>query len=155
MEDIEKLIRKNTPAANKDTKFEIEEVTSEAPFAISGTRYFFSSYQFNIDPVPWDFWILIDGKLKKGHDFINIIKKKIYPKAKEEALKIAKLIIFVLNHASEDKTTRSEVIESNGIFLVNISKQINDRFCPYVSKYVIKLGKNICEVSREDIPKEK
>ena len=95
MENIKDLIIKKQ-GLNEDSRIEINEVTVKFDYKIHGARYYTSAWRFNIDPVPVDKWIYVDGKLRAGYEILEIIKeKKIIPKTKEEALNIAKLINFM------------------------------------------------------------
>jgi hypothetical protein len=156
--DIVEQIRKQTIGANEETTFDIRDVTNEAPYKIKGITYLISSHQFNIDPTPWDTWIVINGKLRKGYEIKDVLKEKyIFPKSKEEALDIAKLIIFAegrgtrvypeFNDRMNTGAKKPKVTEINGIYEIVL---YTSNF-PYTFsvKLTFRLGEGIYELKSE------
>jgi len=96
---VKELIQKKY---NKEKTIDVKEITSDAPYKINSTRFFIVSYSFNIDPTPWDFWILVDEKkLYPGIKITKILQeKKIFPKSNNEALEIARLIAFIEGYSN-------------------------------------------------------
>lgn len=125
---IEGMIRENSIGAKSDRAMEIQETTGSAPYTIPGIRFFSSAYMFNIDPVPRDYWVFSDGNIERSGSLAEILKKKgIYPKSAEEALGIARLIVFSedpsyeVYPAFEDKSgklSKPSVEEKDGVYTV-------------------------------------
>ncbi len=153
--NITEEIRKRTIGASEQTAFDIRDVTNNSPYKIEGATYLISSHQFNIDPTPWNSWIVIDGKLRKGSEIVDILKEKnIFPKSKQEAIDIAKLIV-TLDHRSTrvypdfnaptgTGAKKPSVTEKDGTYEVIL---YTSEF-PYTwtVKQTIKLGEGVYEV---------
>ena len=92
---IRKLIAdKENLTGDHRSWLEIEDITSSAPYQIPNVRIFRGCYMLNKDPVPYSQWVIV-GSDRIYDDMIDVLKElKIIPKSKEEALKLARLIIF-------------------------------------------------------------
>ncbi|MFB0527563.1 MAG: hypothetical protein ACETVT_01645 [bacterium] len=136
---------------------EIEDITSSAPYQIPNVRIFRGCYMLNKDPVPYSQWVIV-GSDKIYEDMADVLKQlNIIPKSKEEALKLARLIIFAKDRNSNiypdlDTDTREryknilnepEVSEKENyyeiVLFVSWIKEVKG-LC--AGKYTFKIGKN-------------
>ena len=148
----------------------IVDITSEAPYQIPGIRIYGGSYQMEIDPVPGYQWVLVKpDKLVDGMtDALREIN--FMPKSKEEALGVAKLVLFAHDNRTQiypnfegysnlkekyDELANPVVIQKKEYYEVILFSLliINEiTFLPEVSKNIIKIGKNIYEWEQENLP---
>lgn len=156
--DITEEIRKRTLGATKETVFDIRDLTANAPYRIEGAVYLSSAHQFYIDPVPYDLWIVIDGKVREGREIIDILKEKnIVPKSKQEAINIAKLILAMEHEGIQvypdfpagkvSGAKKPSAKEKDGIYEIVL---YTSSF-PYTwtTKVTVKLGQGIYEAKGE------
>jgi len=155
MEKIKDLIRKELHL-EKDQEVHVEETTDKVPYKIQGLQYFRSSYQFNKDPVPMQYWVFVDStKLYRGDWMLTILeKRKIVPTSEEEALLLAHLIVFAQDNwdqilpikdsaSSLGKAEPPKVVLKNGVYEITFSIfRSSNRVSP-VRKYILSLGQGV------------
>ena len=151
-------IRKKTIGATKETTFDIRSI--ETSIKIPGVSFLRASHQFNIDPVPWDNWIIDGKKVRPGREIIDLLKEKEFvPSSKEEAIETAKLVLIlesgpirIYPDFNAKGCKKPSVSVRDGIYEVVMFISHGFYFQPPMPvKIIFRIGKGICEVksSRE------
>ncbi|MFB0527564.1 MAG: hypothetical protein ACETVT_01650 [bacterium] len=166
----ELIAKKEGLSGSYYSNLSIVDITSEAPYQIPGIRIYGGSYQMEIDPVPGYQWVLVKpDKLVDG--MIDGLREiNFMPKSKEEALGVAKLVLFAHDSRTQiypnfegysnlkekyDELANPVVIQKKEYYEVILFSLliINEiTFLPEVSKNIIKIGKNIYEWKQEKLP---
>jgi len=153
--DIVAKIRKKTIGATKETTFDIRSI--ETSVKIPGVSFLRASHQFNIDPVPWDNWIVDGEKVRPGREIIDLLKEKEFvPNSKEEAIETAKLVLIlesgpirIYPDFNAKGCKKPSVSVKDGVYEVVMFISYGFYFQPpRPLKIIFRIGKEICEVKR-------
>jgi len=145
-EKLKKLINKKI---HEDKEPHVWDITSSAPVQIEGVRIFQSSHDPEMDPMPYQQWVLVDdSKLYDGDKLIEVLKeKKTFPKSEEEALKLSRLIVFARGDPLDEKELVVSKKEDHYEIVANLLKR---PMRVIKIKLTIKLGENVYEVDEKE-----
>lgn len=152
------LIREKTIGATKETTFDIRQI--ETKCEIQGVYFLRSAHMFHIDPVPFDNWIVDGDKVRPGREILEVLREKNFvPSSKEEAIEAAKLVFALEGHEvriypefNAKGCKKPKAVEKDGVYEVTLFISYGFYFqIPRPVKVIIRIGKGVYEVSREQI----